>query len=436
MQLARKILLGVASLLWVATPAAASEAAASDPAVVPIAWRRFDRHGTEDADLRQSRQILAHATRYNLALVATEFHRDDRRGLYVINQFGEHTVRPAASVCFGTAVALKCAKLTRAELGVSPSRALRRTVRLIRGVAAAYQANGTDGKGWGGQWQSAYWATFVGQAAWMLWDQLDAETRTWVRTLVVKEADRFIAPGYAVPYWTAPDGHVNTPGDTKAEENAWNADILQLAVAMMPRHPRVPQWKRVGSELMVSAYSREQDLRNDRLVDGRPVQAWLHGFNVFPDGSVVNHNIINPIYMMCVVLNARTYLTQSLAHQPVPEAAEWNVPFVYQALATHAWPSPPYAPPGGTIYTPGRAEIYSPQGADWSKVKFDQYYVTQGEFMKDGHPGMSESVLAVVQQLSASESCGAGFLNALVAGWAGRGVVLCRPEHGAGITRR
>ena len=56
--------------------------------------------------------------------------------------------------------------------------------------------------------------------------------------------------------------------------------------------------------------------------------------------------------------------------------------------------------------------------------------------MKDGHPGMSESVLAVVQELRVSKGCGGGFSNALVADWDGVGSVLCRPEHDAGITRR
>ena len=259
-------------------------------------------------------------------------------------------------------------------MGVSRDVALKRTAMLIKGVAAAYKANRTDGKGWGDQWQSAYWAAFVGQAAWMLWDQLDPETQKMVQTLVVDEADRFIAPDYKVPYWTSSDGHVNTPGDTKAEENAWNADILQIAVAMMPHHPHVEKWKRICSELMISAYSMQKDLKSDQIVDGKPVKDWLHGFNVFADGSVVNHHIVNPVYIMDIELDARTFLPQSLANQPVSQAAEWNLPFIYQSLATHVWPSPPYDPPGGTIYEPGKATVYCPQGWDWSKVMFYHYY--------------------------------------------------------------
>ena len=128
----------------------------------------------------------------------------------------------------------------------------------------------------------------------MLWDKLDAETHKMVQTLVIDEADRFIAPGYKVPYWTAPDGHVNTPGDTKAEENAWNATILQLAVAMMPHHPHIERWKHICSELMISAFSLKSDLQNDKIVDGKPVRDWLHGFNVRDDGAVINHKLPIP----------------------------------------------------------------------------------------------------------------------------------------------
>ncbi|MBU6401094.1 MAG: hypothetical protein KGS61_12295, partial [Verrucomicrobia bacterium] len=52
------------------------------------------------------------------------------------------------------------------------------------------------------------------------------------------------------------------------------------------------------------------------------------------------------------------------------------------------------------------------------KRESNGWRIVQGEFMKDGHPGMSESVLAVVQQLSVPKGLRGGFSNALIAGWA------------------
>jgi hypothetical protein len=343
--------------------------------VVAINWKRFGKSFKADKYIQQSRQMLSNAARYNLNWIVRTLKVNTNRGVYVIDNYNENGIRPSASVCYGIAVALKCANLNNEELRVSREEAYRRILMLIKGVVEGYKANQSDGNGWGKGWQTALWASLVGQGAWMLWDDLDPETRKMVQTMVIEEADRFIASDYKVPFWTSPEGIVNTPGDTKAEENAWNATILQLAVAMMPNHPHVIKWKLVCSELMISAFSLKRDLQNNRIVDGKPVKDWLHGFNVSDDGAVINHNIVHPDYTVTVTLNTRTFLTQSLAIQPVSQGAQMNAPFIYQSLTKHVWSSPPYKIPGGPMYIPGKAEVYYPQGTDWSKYRFDIYYL-------------------------------------------------------------
>lgn len=64
----------------------------------------------------------------------------------------------------------------------------------------------------------------------------------------------------------------------------------------------------------------------------------------------------------------------SLAKQPVPEVADFNCALVYGALVTKEWESPPFREPGGTIYIPGKAEVYYPRGTDWSKHRLDIFY--------------------------------------------------------------
>jgi len=58
------------------------------------------------------------------------------------------------------------------------------------------------------------------QRGWFLWEDLDRPTRHMLAAMIEYEADRFIRPGYTVPYWNGKGG------DTKAEENAWNAMLL------------------------------------------------------------------------------------------------------------------------------------------------------------------------------------------------------------------
>ena len=343
--------------------------------VIPVKWDRISQTHEAGKDEEQSRRILSNAVRYNLAWINNTFQLDKTRDLYIIERFNEPDVRPAASVCYGTAVALKIAKMNRHELGLSPETALTMIKRLIKGVAAAYIKNSADGKGWGNAWQSAFWATMAGQGAWLLWDELDNETQTMIGRLVVSEADRFIAAGYKVPYWISTDGTVNTPGDTKAEENAWNSGILSLAVAMMPHHPHNDAWKQVCSELIISAFATKEDLQNTQIIDGRAIKDWLQGYNVGENGVVVNHNRTHPDYTVAITLNSRSYLMQPLAGQRTFDGSLMNFPLIYKSLTEHVWQSPPYKAPGGTIYIPGKAEIYYPEDTDWSKFRIDIFYL-------------------------------------------------------------
>src|SRR5690606_25279225 len=119
--------------------------------------------------------------------------------------------------------------------GLSRSQALIHTELAIRGVAFAHVANTTDHRHFGGGAflppsggnQSPYHAAQAAQAAWMIWDELSPETRMAVANMVQFEADSFI--GYNVRYWKNFDGSTNYHGDTKAEENAWNAQLPALA---------------------------------------------------------------------------------------------------------------------------------------------------------------------------------------------------------------
>jgi hypothetical protein len=105
--------------------------------------------------------------------------------------------------------------------------------KLLRTMACDHVANTPSG--WGTDTQSALHVRQIGLAAWLLWPRLRDDTRYRVARAVVAEADRQVA----LPplYYGAPDGTILTPGNTRAEEDAWDATVLVLAAAMMPKHP-------------------------------------------------------------------------------------------------------------------------------------------------------------------------------------------------------
>ena len=71
----------------------------------------------------------------------------------------------------------------------------------------------TDGKSWGGSWQSAMWTATLTFGARLFWDDLDPELQQGVERVVMRPKRIVFLK------LTPPAGRI---GDTKAEENGWN----------------------------------------------------------------------------------------------------------------------------------------------------------------------------------------------------------------------
>jgi hypothetical protein len=267
-------------------------------------------------------------------------------------------------------VALKTGIYDEAVTGVTQAEATNRAVKMVKSIA--YWHKYRTSSGWGNSWQSALWAAYAGQAGWMLWSSLDTTYKNYITGMVEYEANRFNS--YAVPYYKNINGTVIYSGDSKAEENAWNACILQLSISMMPSHPNISTWKSKCCELMVSAFSRPSDISSSTTLDGRTLSSWLNGSNINEDGTLINHSIIHDDYMASFEFDLRSYLLFSLAGITIPQSAAFNADVVYDALVDLNFSAPPYQSPGGTMYIDGSETLYYPNGTDWSRYRFDIFY--------------------------------------------------------------
>jgi hypothetical protein len=199
----------------------------------------------------------------------------------------------------------------------------------------------TDGKSWGGSWQSAMWTATLTFGARLFWDDPDPELRQGVERVIASEADRFLK-------LTPPAGRI---GDTKAEENGWNMTCLAVAASMFPAHPHAAAWHEKAIEYMMNTLSVPQDALDKTLVDGRPVSEWFVGANLSPDFTLENHNIFHPSYMGCssyFMTQAEMYYTY--AGRPVPQAATHHLLDTWKMFQTIILPS---------------SESAYPQSMDW-----------------------------------------------------------------------
>ncbi|TDE15060.1 discoidin domain-containing protein [Jiangella asiatica] len=373
MSAVRRRLAGLAAtaavvLTLTAAPAQSTEEndSGAAAAVVPIDWDRFTAGLPDDDQAERTRAILLNANEYALRTwFPAKF--GSQTGPYLdLGGVGEGSIRPPGSEALALATSVATGAYDAAATGVPEPRA--REVAILLTTSIAYRHETNSAGGWGTAWQSALWAFNAAFAGWLLWDDLTLADQERVARMVQAEADVFL--DYTVPYYQRPDGTVVTPGDSKAEENAWNAAFLNLAVSMMPEHPNVAVWQDKAIELMISAYSRPTDLHDDTVVNGKELREWLNGSNIFEDGTLVNHSRIHPDYFTSIANSVGAPLAYGLAGRATPRAALHNAGVVYHALADHEFAAPPYAEPGGTIYMrdaegAATADIYYPQGNDW-----------------------------------------------------------------------
>jgi hypothetical protein len=318
---------------------------------------------------------LEQSERYLLGAQYDALWRPTRSRSY-LNLLGttsdELAVRLPAMSAFTVAVGLGTDAADKSVLGRTRVGELRYVDQLVRSIACEHTSI-TPG-GWGLGWETPHWAMLTGAAAWLVWDDLTTATRRDVTSMVAAEADR--EASLTLSYWGLPDGTIVTPGDTKAEETAWDASLLAFAATMMPRSPHAPTWRAASAELSAAAYSTQADDTSSTLVNGVPLSQRLQGFNVYPDGTVENHGRIHPDYASSIQLLWTAADFDRLARQSVPQAAFHDAGLVYSALSTVDFqagaPSPAggvYAAPGGTVYVPGSGSIYYPQGDDWGTAR-------------------------------------------------------------------
>ncbi|WP_306319605.1 MULTISPECIES: discoidin domain-containing protein [unclassified Streptomyces] len=235
------------------------------------------------------------ATYHRVLLIHTRWSEtqwDGAAGHYTAKDFG-------FAVVLGNAVLLTHGTYDSARAGVDRDTLKARTLATIRHFAASNRLTG--GTEWGRKlfFDTTFQSYFV-LAARLLWDELDATTRSRVDTITREQA------AYTTSLGTGddPDSGDWTPnglkgghaGDTKLEEMGLYAQTLAPALAWAPDDPRRGDW-----ESGYGVWSRNEaglppaDLANPALVDGVRVSR-NSARNLYDTFIVENHGSFGPHY--------------------------------------------------------------------------------------------------------------------------------------------
>ncbi len=348
--------------------------------VETIDFSSFDQHIDEDDELyAMLKQGLLNANKYALTTWFDEVKNldEDTNEYYDLktasgnSTVNEYVYRFPATQAFGIAVAIRTGIYDEDYVGVSEAEAKARAIKMVTSVAYGHKANGGHYQSWGDDWQAAHWAYYAGYTAWLFWDELSAQDQQLIKNMIIYEADRFNNTNAL--YWKTANGKELYAGDSKIEEDGWNAELLNLAAQMFPKHENHELWEYRFIEYQLAAFATPQMNESDEIIHGQPAKDWVYGYNVNADGTVINHGIVHPTYNAAST-GVNTSIVNSLLHEKLPLAAKYNLDKLYDGLTEVEFRvEDGYQEPGGTIYTEGSYEIYCPQGNDWGGEIYDVY---------------------------------------------------------------
>lgn len=253
-------------------------------------------------------------------------------------------------------IALMYATLVVAQPGhVRNSNRLDRLRRALNYNTATH-VTGTNkcvnGSQWGwsssssGDWQTPMWAGSMGFACLLMQTNLPAAVVSNVQRVVISEANHRAAIAPA-------SGYVN---DTKAEENAWQGNILALAAAWMNTHANGSNWLWAAKRYCVNSYTVAD-------TTGDPLAPWISTVTLYPSFALENHGFYHPTYQMVAGMSCGDSLLMArLAHPAV--AAELQ-PFA-EHLVMAVWTN------NLAAMVQDSGDFAYPAGLDWELHDFEQ----------------------------------------------------------------
>ncbi|MBQ8936423.1 MAG: hypothetical protein IJ066_01645 [Bacteroidaceae bacterium] len=228
-------------------------------------------------------------------------------------------------------------------------------------------------------WESSLWAMSLCYAAHFLKDELTDTQRAYIYNMVKAECNYELGRGIPTGY----------AGDTKAEENGWEADILACALGLYPDDPLAARWFDRLRDFAINSYSQADDATDQTVIDPeydqKTVASYYRGANLYDDFTLQNHNLFHTSY-------------QNVVQQELGEAHLAMLLFQGDKLKwkTNALMHNQQKVMDEVLNRLALAdgELAMPNGNDWSLFLFDQItsYSTMACFLRDRNALLLENM--------------------------------------------
>ncbi len=231
-------------------------------------------------------------------------------------------------------------------------------------------------------WESSLWAMSVAYSAFFQWNRLTTAQKGYVEALLKAECNYELGR-------TIPTGY---NGDTKAEENGWEACVLAATLGLFPDDDLAPQWFERLREFAINSYSHVSDATDNSVIDPdydtKTVSDLYIGQNLYDDYTLQNHNYFHTSYQNVVI-------------QELGEAALALQLFQTELHGTEKWKTNALMHNNLEVQQEvlnwlalADGELAMPNGNDWSLFLYDQItsYSTNATFLRDADALMLENL--------------------------------------------
>ena len=231
-------------------------------------------------------------------------------------------------------------------------------------------------------WESSLWAMSVAYSAFFQWDKLSDKQKNYIYKLLKAECNYEL-------YRSIPTGYA---GDTKAEENGWEADVLAATLGLFPNDALAPKWFARLREFAINSYSQKDDATDNTIIDHdydtKTIKDLYKGQNLYDDFTLQNHNYFHTSYQNVVIQElGEAALALKLFQQGLYGEEKWK---------TNALMHNNDKVMQEVLYWLALAdgELAMPNGNDWSLFLYDQItsYSTNACFLRDPHALMLENL--------------------------------------------
>lgn len=240
-------------------------------------------------------------------------------------------------------------------------------------------------------WESSLWAMSVAYSAFFQWDKLNTQQRDCIYKMLKAECNYELER--SIP--------TNMEGDTKAEENGWECDVLAVTLGLFPNDKLAPRWFDRLREFAINSYSHESDKDFNYIIDHdydtKTVADLYQGANLYADYTLQNHNYFHTSYQNVVAQElGEAALALQLFQQELHGTAKWYTnALMYNIRMVNEQVLYNLALRDG--------ELAMPNGNDWSLFLYDQItsYSTASCFLRDTDALMLEQ--QALQQIKARQ---------------------------------